>query len=71
MTMLRPHQLDQLIGSWLLDLKKQNSDEYEPSTISAYFNRLGVHIKKHMDIDIHDDREFALSKQVLFAKKRT
>ena len=63
-------ELDQLLGSWMLDLKKKEGEEYEPNTISAYFNRVGVHIQKLMNIDIHNDEKFKVSKQVLLAKKK-
>lgn len=68
---LKPEMLDQLIGEWLLSLKKKNNENYEPNTVVNYHNAL----KRKLDdegypYDISTNEKFALSRKVLESKKK-
>ena len=63
-------ELDQFIGAWILDMKKDDGSEYEPTTITANVNRLARHISDKKSVDILDKNLFPIAHNVLLAKKK-
>ena len=68
---MEPGKLDGLLGHWLISLKRENGEEYEPSSVVAYYG----HIKRKLDqagyeCNIGTDKAFSLSRKVLSGKKK-
>ena len=64
-------KLDGLLGHWLISLKKENGEDYEPSSVVAYYG----HIKRKLEQsgyahNIGNDAQFKLSRKVLSGKKK-
>ena len=69
-------QMDQLLASWVLEMKKTDGSDYEPCTITAFVNRLARYIsdnKKGLDgsgLNIHDANKFQILAKVVSSKKK-
>ena len=63
-------QMDQLLGSWVLELKKNDGSDYEPCTITAFVNRVGRYVQDKKGIDIHDSKSFPITSKVITSKKK-
>ena len=64
-------ELDQLLGAWVLDMKKNDGTDYEPTTVTANVNRLARYFSDKKAVDIHDKVKFPILQRVLEAKKKT
>ena len=63
-------KLDGLLGHWLISLKRENREKYDPGSVAAYYD-----IKRKLEQsgyahNIGNDAEFKLSRKVLSGKKK-
>ena len=65
-------ELDQYLAGWLLSMKKQNGEDYEPTTLTANLRGVAKYFTMNgskLDI-VHDDAQFTVTHKVLSARKR-
>jgi hypothetical protein len=68
---LNPTELDNLIGKFLLSIRKVDGEEYEPDTITSFHHGIERYLREHSyKYSIIKDREFKMSRSVLASKRK-
>jgi hypothetical protein len=68
--MIPLHQLDKLLGHFVVSVRKQNGDDYEPCYLKNIQNSLERHLKnRQYSVSLTNGREFHNSRQLLKAKQ--
>ena len=65
-------ELDKLLSKFFKDVKKENGEEYEPSSLTSFqrsFQRYFT--EKKLPFNIFEDEEFSRCRQVLAAKRKS
>lgn len=66
-----PTELDSLIGTFLLSIRKSDGDEYEPDTLTAYHRGIDRYLReKNYNFSLINDREFKPSRDALEGKRK-
>ena len=69
--LLNPTELNNLIGKFLLSIRKVDGEEYEPDTITSYHRGIERYLREHSyKYSIIKDREFEMSRSVLASKTK-
>ena len=69
--LLNPTKLDNLIGQFLLSIRKADGEEYEPDTLTSYRRGIERYLREHSyKYSIIRDREFVMSRSVLASKRK-
>ena len=67
---LEPTELDSLIGSFLLSIKKADESEYEPDTLTSYHRGIDRYLRENnYQHSIITDRPFQNSRNILTSKR--
>lgn len=67
---LEPTELDSLIGSFLLSIKKADESEYEPDTLTSYHRGIDRYLRENnYQHSIITDRPFQNSRNILISKR--
>lgn len=66
-----PNELDTLISTFLLSVKKKDGTEYEPTTIRAYMSSLDRYLKgNNYPVAMMTDLQFTKCRTVLKTKQK-
>ncbi len=69
--LLPPEELDTYLGEWISSLKKSDSSDYEPDSITSFHRGVARYLKdKGYGVNIVDDYCFDTSNRVLKAKRK-
>ena len=69
--LLPPSELDAILQYFFADIKKQNGDDYEPSSLCNMQAGIERYLKENKySVSIMNSREFAISRAVLEGKAR-
>jgi len=67
-----PQELNRLLGTFLMSIRKPNGQNYEPDTLTGYLRNINSHLKKlKYPFDILDSKEFELSRDVLMSRRKS
>ncbi|XP_019616227.1 PREDICTED: LOW QUALITY PROTEIN: uncharacterized protein KIAA1958-like [Branchiostoma belcheri] len=67
-----PEELDGLLGSFFLGIKKDSGEDYEPDSLTSKQRSIARYLKeKGYPVDIISDRKFAHSRECLLAKRKS
>ena len=68
---MNPTELNNLIGKFLLSIRKVDGEEYEPDTITSFHHGIERYLREHSyKYSIIKDREFEMSRSVLASKRK-
>ena len=69
--LLNPTELDNLIGKFLLSIRKADGKEYEPDTLTSYHRGIEGYLREHLyKYSIIKDHEFEMTRSVLASKSK-
>ena len=65
-------ELDKLLSKFFKDVKKENGEEYEPSSLTSFQRSFQRYFsEKKLPFNIFEDEEFSRCRQVLAAKRKS
>ena len=68
---LVPDELNIYIGTWIKNLKKENSEEYEPDSITGFFRNVNTHLQNvGYDEDLLESPTFLMARQMVASKRK-
>ena len=68
---MNPTELDNLIGKYILSIRKADGEEYEPDTLTSYHRGIERYLQEHSyKYSIIKDREFEMSRYALASKRK-